>query len=109
MIKDGQVRALGALLARGVSLRVAALKTGMDTKTARKYLGVGRMPSELSERHWWRTRPDPFANVWDEVGKQLEQNPGLQAKTLFLQPVLVERQALRARAHAWAASRPGAR
>lgn len=83
MTQDGQVRKLWALLAGGVSLRVAALKTGMDEKTARKYRRSGRMPSELSERHWWRTRPDPFAEVWSAVEKQLEENSGLQAKTLF--------------------------
>jgi len=83
MTQDGQVRKLWALLARGVSLRVAALKTGMDEKTARKYRRSGRMPSEQSERHWWRTRPDPFADVWSVVEKQLEENSGLQAKTLF--------------------------
>src|SRR5579872_1732672 len=83
MTQDGQVRKLRALLAKGMSLRVAALKTGMDEKTARKYRRVGRMPSELSEGHWWRTRPDPFADVWSAVEKQLEENSGLQAKTLF--------------------------
>lgn len=83
MTQDGQVRKLRALLSEGVSLRVAAWKTGMDEKTARKYRRVGRMPSELSERHWWRTRPDPFADVWSVVAKQLEENSGLQAKTLF--------------------------
>jgi len=41
------------------------------------------MPSELSVRHDWRTRTDPFATVWELVGRQLTENPGLQAKTLF--------------------------
>jgi len=83
MTQDGQVRKLLSLVGRGVSLRVAALKTGMDEKTARKYQRGGRMPSELSERHWWRTRPDPFTDVWEAVAGQLKENPGLQAKTLF--------------------------
>ena len=83
MTQDGQVRKLLGLLARGVSLRVAALKTGMDEKTARKYRRGERMPSELSERHGWRTRPDPFSEVWGAVEVQLKENPGLQAKTLF--------------------------
>ena len=83
MTQDGQVRKLLGLLSRKVSLRVAALKTGMDEKTARKYRREARMPSELSERHWWRTRPDPFSDVWGVVGKQLEEHPALQAKTLF--------------------------
>lgn len=83
MTQDGQIRQLRKLLARGVSLRVAALRTGMDEKTARKYRREGRMPSELSERHWWRTRPDPFADVWGVVEKQLKESSSLQAKALF--------------------------
>lgn len=83
MTQDGQVRKLWALMARGVSLRVAALKTGMDEKTARKYRRGARMPSELSERHWWRTRPDPFSDVWEAVTARLKENPSLQAKALF--------------------------
>jgi hypothetical protein len=83
MTQDGQVRKLYWLLAKGVSLRVAALKTGMDEKTARKYRRDARMPSELLERHWWRTRPDPFADVWGVVETQLRESPSLQAKALF--------------------------
>jgi hypothetical protein len=81
--QDEQVRRLFSQLSSGISLRLASLKTGMDEKTARKYWKAGRMPSELSERHDWRTRVDPFASVWEVVGKQLTENPGLQAKVLF--------------------------
>ena len=83
MTQDGQVRKLLGLLSRKVSLRVAALRTGMDEKTARKYRRESRMPSELSERHCWRTRTDPFSDVWEVVGKQLVEHAGLQAKVLF--------------------------
>lgn len=31
----------------------------------------------------WRTRPDPFAEVWDELQSQLAQTPELTAKALF--------------------------
>ncbi len=31
----------------------------------------------------WRTRPDPFAEVWDELQSQLAQTPELTAKELF--------------------------
>jgi hypothetical protein len=37
MIKDGQARKLRRLLAAGDCLAVAARRTGMDEKTARKY------------------------------------------------------------------------
>ena len=58
----------------------------VDEKTARKYRKAGRTPSELSERHAWRTRVDPFAAVWGVVERQLTENPGLQAKVLFAWP-----------------------
>jgi hypothetical protein len=32
---------------------------------------------------WWRTRPDPFVEVWPEVERQLAQTPDLSAKALF--------------------------
>jgi hypothetical protein len=54
----------------------------MDRKTARKYR-EGKLPSERRREHDWRTREDPFATVWDQVYEQLEENPELQAKTLF--------------------------
>ena len=84
MIKDSQVRRLWKHLAAGVPLWKAALKSGMDEKTARKYHKTRRLPSEAAPVHTWRTRPDPFKGVWAEVFEQLELNPGLQAKTLFL-------------------------
>lgn len=62
---------------------VAAAKAGMDEKTARKYLRLGKLPSETKKEHTWRTRKDPFAKVWEEVRAKLELNPGLEAKTLF--------------------------
>ncbi|MHC4093318.1 MAG: IS21 family transposase [Planctomycetota bacterium] len=65
------------------TLSLAAAKAGMDEKTARRYRRSGKWPSEMSTPHTWRTRPDPFAAVWDEVREQLEANPGLEAKTLF--------------------------
>ena len=71
------------LVKTGEPLSRAALKTGMDEKTARRYRQGGQLPSELRTPHTWRTRPDPFVGVWDEVRAMLEANPGLQANTLF--------------------------
>ena len=42
------------------NLTVAAAKTGMDEKTARKYRKQGKLPSQLKKEHIWRTRKDPF-------------------------------------------------
>lgn len=62
---------------------IAAAKAGMDPKTARKYIEDGRLPSEQVQDRSWRTRKDPFAEVWDGILEQVEANPGLEAKTLF--------------------------
>lgn len=62
---------------------LAAMRAGMDRKTARKYLKAGKLPSEMSSPRTWRTRSDPFAEVWDEIAAKLEQEPALEAKTLF--------------------------
>ena len=62
---------------------IAASKAGMDPKTARKYLVLNRLPSEVKKERHWRTREDPFSEVWDQVRQQIEENPGLEAKTLF--------------------------
>lgn len=62
---------------------IAALKAGMDRKTARKYLKLGKLPGEVKLDHHWRTRPDPFEGVWGQVKELLEGNPGLEAKTIF--------------------------
>jgi len=83
MVTDAQVRRLMKLLKTEKTLAAAAAKAGMDEKTARKYRDLGRLPSEVKKPHTWRTRPDPFTEVWDEVRVLLEANPGLEAKTLF--------------------------
>ena len=81
---DRQVRRLRALLKTGKSLKAAAMRADMDEKTARKYREAGKLPSEIDVwPRMWRTREDPFAEVWEEVCRQLETSPGLQAKSLF--------------------------
>jgi hypothetical protein len=71
------------LLGKGKSLITAASKADMDEKTARKYRRLGKLPSDIKVEHTWRTREDPFSEVWKEVKEKLEINPGLEAKTLF--------------------------
>lgn len=41
-------------------------------------------------KRWWRTRKDPFADVWDEAQQQLEKTPDLSAKVFFQ---ILQRQA----------------
>lgn len=83
MVTDIQVRRLMKLIQTEATLAVAAAKAGMDEKTARKYRGTGRLPSEHRVEHTWRTRPDPFADVWHEIEEKLDDNAGFEAKTLF--------------------------
>jgi len=83
VVTDQQVRLLMKLSKTEKTLSTAAVKAGMDEKTARKYRRLGKLPSECSKPHTWRTRKDPFAEVWDEIEEKLKHNHGLQAKTLF--------------------------
>jgi hypothetical protein len=85
MITDVQVRKLKKYLSQGKSLEIASNKAGMDEKTGRKYRDLGKLPSEIkAERNReWRTRQDPFVEVWAEAEAFLENNDGLEAKTLF--------------------------
>ena len=83
MIKVAQVRRLCQLLGKGQPLYLAALRAGMDTKSARKHRQADRLPSESFTPRTWQTREDPFQEVWPELQDLLERNPGLQAKTLF--------------------------
>ena len=86
MVMDQQVRTLWDWLGKEASLAFSAAKAGMDRKTARKYRSATRLPSQMSEQapaRTWRTRKDPFADVWSEVEALLEEGPGWEAKTLF--------------------------
>jgi hypothetical protein len=83
MVSDQQVRRLYKLVQTEKNFGIAAIKAGMDEKTARKYRKLGKLPSELEQPHTWRTRQDPFEDSWDGIKLMLEINPGLEAKTIF--------------------------
>lgn len=85
MITDNQARKLMKLLQQEETLGVAAAKAGMDEKTARKYRDLDTLPSVIKADRYrsWRTREDPFAEIWSELKAFLVDNPGLEAKTLF--------------------------
>ena len=68
---------------KGMSKAAAAAKAGMSERTAREYRKSGKLPSEKKKPHDWRTRKDPFKDVWPWCKQQLELNPTLQATTLF--------------------------
>jgi hypothetical protein len=83
MVTDRQVRILMKLINKEETLAAAAAKAGMDEKTARKWRDCGMLPSEGKEERTWRTRRNPFEEVWEETREKLALNPGLEAKTLF--------------------------
>jgi hypothetical protein len=84
MVTDRQVQRLWRALSSGRTLGQAADMGNMDEKTARKYRQLGRLPSEAPPQRTWRTRDDRFAEFWPAVFEQLQEAPGLEAKTLFL-------------------------
>ena len=59
MVTDMQVKLLMKLLQNEKTLRLAAAKSGMDEKTARKCRKLGKSQSELKREYSWRTRRDP--------------------------------------------------
>ena len=61
----------------------AAMRSGMDRKTARKYVASGKLPSEQSVPRSWRTRPDPFVEDWPALAERLEAAPTLEGRALF--------------------------
>jgi len=83
MTTDHQIRRLIEAMSRGKGIEKAALAGGMDIKTARKYLTNGKLPSEMKQAHVWRTRKDPFEETWEDLLPYLQENPRLEAKTLF--------------------------
>jgi transposase InsO family protein len=83
MVTNNQVRRLKKLMQTEKTFGTAAAKAGMDEKTARKYAMNDKLPSEMEKEHTWRTREDPFEEIWEEVRSKLDVNPGLEAKTLF--------------------------
>lgn len=65
------------------SQEVAAAKAGISVRTARRIDRDATLPSQ-KPRHSWRTRPDPFADVWDsEVVPLLRNAPHLMGITVL--------------------------
>ena len=65
MVTDQQVRRLLSLMQKKKTLAQAAAEAGMDEKTARKWRDSDKLPSQCRQPRTYRTRPDPFAEVWD--------------------------------------------
>ena len=83
MVTDAQVRKLMREMEKTGVQRVAAQRSGMDEKTARRYLRSGKLPSEMKKAREWRTRPNPFEEDRGWLEERLERLPGLRTTTLF--------------------------
>ena len=66
---------------------LAAMRAGVDRKTARKYVKGGKLPSELAAPRSWRTHEDAFLEHWPELEVMLGDSPALEAKTPANLPV----------------------
>ena len=64
MVTDAQVRLLRQKLMEGKTQEAASAAAGMSVRTARAWQ-EGPMPSQTKRARDWRTRVDPFAEVWD--------------------------------------------
>ncbi|MGH7860271.1 MAG: IS21 family transposase [Candidatus Binatia bacterium] len=81
---DAQVRTLMEGHAKHGKVGLAAMRAGMDRKTARRYLKAGKVPSEMKPPRTWRTREDPFEPAhWAEAAELLRETPELEARTIF--------------------------
>jgi hypothetical protein len=110
---DAQVRKLMEEMTKHGRVGLAAMRAGVDRKTARRYVEGGKLPSELVEPRTWRTREDAFVADWPELEVMLVESPALEAKSLF--DVLAEKfpgryedgqlRTLQRRVKAWRAER----
>ena len=62
---------------------IAAAKAGVSFSTAKRYLKMKGKRKRRQTARAWRTRQDPFAEVWDEVKDLLVKDAGLEAKTIM--------------------------
>ncbi|WP_338927419.1 IS21 family transposase (plasmid) [Mycetohabitans endofungorum] len=81
-ITDQQVR-LYMSKRKHHSQQIAAAKAGISVRSARRIEREATLPSQ-KPRRYWRSRPDPFAQVWqNEVVPMLLNAPQLQAITIL--------------------------
>ena len=80
---DRQVKIMSKELSKHGHQGVAAAKAGVCRQTASKYIQSGKLPSEMKGVRHWRTREDPFAEVWPEVEERLRQVTGAVGEQLI--------------------------
>jgi hypothetical protein len=85
MVRDAQVRLLRRKLMEGKTQESAAAAAGISERSARRWK-KGSYPSQRRKPHTWRTRDDPFVEVFDaEIAPLLEADSAgvLEATTIL--------------------------
>src|SRR6516225_9337877 len=85
MVKDAQVGVLRRRRMEGKTQEAAAAAAAMSVRSARKW-EQGAFPSQRGKPHTWRTRPDPFGEVFEsEVVPLLaaDEKRVLEARTIL--------------------------
>ena len=85
MVTDAQVRLMRRKRMQGKTQEAAAAAAGMSERSARTW-ETGPLPSTTKNARDWRTRPDPFEDVWDADIVPLlkaDKKGVLRAKTLL--------------------------
>jgi hypothetical protein len=85
MVTDAQVRLLRQKRMEGKTQEAAAAAAGLSVRTARTW-ERGALPSQRRQERTWRTRLDPFEEVWEaDVVRLLERDVrgALEATTIL--------------------------
>jgi hypothetical protein len=85
LVTDQQVKLYRKKRMEAKKQEQAAAVAGMSVRTARTW-ETGPLPSQTKEDRTWRTRADPFADVWDDEVVPLlrsDDDRKLQAKTVL--------------------------
>jgi hypothetical protein len=92
MLTDAQVRLMRQRRMDGKTQKAAAAAAGMSERSARTW-EKGPVPSERKVPRTWRTRPDPFEQVWEtDVVPLLVQDEKGQLQATSVLGHLVERR-----------------
>lgn len=83
MVTDDQVIALWKEFKKLKVIKISALKTGMDRKTAAKYINQSLIPSEIVKNRNWKTHPDKLEKIWPKAEQFLKESSEIEAKALF--------------------------
>ena len=76
---------------KGRTQDTAAAIAGMSVRSARKWQS-GPLPSDTKKERRWRTRPDPFDDVWEaEIDPLLQGDPAGKLKATTIIEWLEER------------------